>query len=225
MISQPIFPEPIQVAGNVAGGRYGEIVLFIRKTMLGHCASVGLVCLSAVLFGEPQPIKILAIIFVASLLALTAARRFLKGGTPGNFASILLLAPTIWSLGGLVRYGWDAGLPVWILASGYLCALIYGLVSGKDFSFVGQFVITTVVMAIILPSTVLLGAVRASDALLWGCVTLAYVFFFVYDLAALLSRRRPGEAVAAVADLYRDLLNFVTYSVRIALHWRRFRFI
>jgi hypothetical protein len=70
-----------------------------------------------------------------------------------------------------------------------------------------------------------LGSVAWPEATFWGAAGLGYVLFFVYDLAALLSRRRLREVPAAVADLYRDLLNFITYSVRIVLHWRRFRFI
>ncbi|MCH7946107.1 MAG: hypothetical protein IIC73_08870, partial [Armatimonadetes bacterium] len=119
----------------------------------------------------------------------------------------------------------DSGSPVWIIGLGYVLASLYGVFCGRDFSFVGQVVLTIIVLTIILSATTLLSALAWPDAVRWGLLTLAYVSYYVYDLAALLSRRRLGEAPAAVADLYRDLLNFITYTVRIVLHWRRFRFI
>jgi hypothetical protein len=45
----------------------------------------------------------------------------------------------------------------------------------------------------------------------------------VYDLAALMSRRRQHETWAAVADLFRDVLNVFGYSYRVVRHWRRHR--
>ena len=59
-----------------------------------------------------------------------------------------------------------------------------------------------------------------------GCVvgTIAYLAYFVYDLAALQTRRRLGQELGGVMDLYRDVLNFTTYPIRVVQHWRRHRF-
>ena len=48
-----------------------------------------------------------------------------------------------------------------------------------------------------------------------------FIFYVVYDLSALLTRRRLGEEMGANADLFRDILNFTTYWARVRSHWRR----
>lgn len=221
---QPYFPEPITVRGNVAAESYGVTLRFIRTVMGGHFLSVAL---TAGVAGFPPVVDTQAAVrvFLACLLALTLVRRLLKGGAADNLVSLALLVPTVASLGTLVRLGYDAGLPVWIPFLAYLLACAYGAVCGRDFSFVGQFVITAASLTVALVAASLIGWLGWPEAALWGLGALALGLYYTYDLAALLSRRRLQEAPAAVADLYRDLLNFLTYSVRIVLHWRRFRFI
>ena len=48
-----------------------------------------------------------------------------------------------------------------------------------------------------------------------------FVIYWVYDLASLLARRRQGEELAAVVDLYRDVFNFFGYAVRMIKHWQK----
>ena len=222
---QPYFPEPVEVSRNAASERYGVTLRFIRSTMAGHAVSACAVAGVAVLMVPVVSFELAGYIFLASLLALTVLRRVLDGGALDNVLSLIVLAPTVWSLGSLLRLASDSGSPVWILGLGYVLASLYGVFCGRDFSFVGQISLTTISLTIILSATTLLSGLAWPDAARWGLLTLAYVTYYVYDLAALLSRRRLGEAPAAVADLYRDLLNFITYTVRIVLHWRRFRFI
>ena len=222
---QPYFPEPIQVRGNVAAERYIVTLSFIRAVMAGHFISVMAIVGVAVLLEPVLTLRQSGLVFLASLLALTLVRRFVKGGMAENALSLLLQAPTVWSLGTAVRLLADAGAPVWIVLAAYALACAYGALCGRDFSFVGQFAVTTIALAITLPVVCLAGWIGWGEAAAWGLIALAYVLFFVYDLAALLSRRRLGEEPAAVADLYRDLLNFATYSVRVFLHWRRFKFV
>lgn len=222
---QPYFPEPIAVRGNVAAERYMVTLGFIRRTMLGHLLSSVAVAAMAAFVPAVLDAAAYATAFVGGLLALTMLRRFLDGGPIDSVTSLVLLVPTLWALSGLVRTGIDAGHPVWIVGACYAVATVYGAVCGRDFSFVGQFMVTLIATVVMLA---LLGITRTTswaEAFFWGAAGLGYVLFYVYDLAALLSRRRLGEEPAAVADLYRDLLNFTTYSVRIVLHWRRFRFI
>lgn len=222
---QPYFPEPEVVSRNAASERYIVTLSFIRAVMAGHFVSALAVVGVALLLPNTLPIQFAAVIFLGCLVALTLVRRLLKGGPADNLLSLLLMAPTVWSLGSIVATGIDAGLPLWVPAGAYTVAGIYGAVCGRDFSFVGQFMVTLIAMTMTLPVAAFFGVLDWPDALLWGLASMVYVFFYVYDLAALLSRRRLGEEPAAVADMYRDLLNFLTYSVRIVLHWRRFRFI
>ncbi len=187
--------------------------------------SAGAVGGVAVLLAPAVPFKLAGAVFLGCLLALTIVRRVLDGGPLDNVLSLGVLAPTVWSLGTMLRLASDSGSPVWILGAGYLLAGLYGLLCGRDFSFVGLLVLTTIALTMIVLTTILFFGLAWAQAALWGLATVAYLTYYVYDLAALLSRRRLGEAPAAVADLYRDLLNFITYTVRIVLHWRRFKFI
>ena len=61
---------------------------------------------------------------------------------------------------------------------------------------------------------------RSAQALIWNSVGL---FYMVYDLAALMSRRKTTEAWASVVDLYRDVFNFMGYFPRVLIHWNRHR--
>jgi FtsH-binding integral membrane protein len=222
---QPYFPEPIEVAGNVAAERYLVTLGFVLRTMAGHFLSV---CAAAVVAVVAPPIVGLGVataVFFASLLALTVLRRLLHGRMLDNLLSTLLMIPTLWSLGTVLRHLHDSGHPVWIVGAAYLLASAYALFCGSDFSFVGQFMLTGMASVAVVGAAVLAGAVGWAQGLEWLGLALVFVFYYVYDLAALLSRRRLREEPAAVADLYRDLLNFLTYSVRIVLHWRRFRFL
>ncbi len=222
---QPYFPEPEVVSRNAASERYIVTLSFIRAVMAGHFVSALCTAGVALLIEDFPSLQVAASVFVASLVALTLVRRLLDHAPWDNALSLLLMAPTVWSLGSIARIGLDAGLPLWIPATAYAVACTYGAVCGRDFSFVGQFMVTLISMTVVLTTVTIARIVTLADAALWGVASMVYVFFFVYDLAALLSRRRLGEEPAAVADLYRDLLNFLTYSVRVVLHWRRFRFI
>lgn len=222
---QPYFPEQLEVSKNAAAERYIVTLSYIRAVMAGHFVSVLAVILVALVLNPILDWQGAVIVFFGSLLLLTIVRRVLNGGWLDNGLSLLLMVPTVWSLGAMARTGLDAGFPLWIPLVGYITASAYGALCGRDFSFVGQFVITTVVLSATVVSTTLLGMVEWHDSLLWWLVGEVYAFFFIYDLAALLSRRRLGEEPAAVADLYRDLLNFLTYSVRVYLHWKRYRFV
>ncbi len=213
------------MSGNAASERYGVTLRFIRVTMAGHALSAGAVVGVAALVEPAVSLEVGGYVFLGCLLVLTALRRVLDGGGLDNVLSLIVLVPTVWSLGTLLRLASDSGSPVWILGVGYVLAGLYGVFCGRDFSFVGQLVLTTIVLTIILFATILFFGLAWRQSAVWGLLRLAYVTCDVYDRAALLSRRRLGEAPAAVADLYRDLLNFITYTVRIVLHWRRFKFI
>ncbi len=219
---QPYFPEPVVVSKNVATERYVVRLSFVRAVLSGHVVTVVGIAAVASLLDPALSVNGLLVVLLAGLLALTFTRRLLVGRSLDGVISFFLLLPVLYCLGGLTKFAVAIGQPVWIFIVAYGIASIYGALCGRDYSFVGQFVIAAVLLTVVVGSAVLLGAVDWRVALLWWSVSLAYVFFLVYDLAALLSRRRLGEEPAAVADLYRDMLNFSTYSVRIFLHWRRF---
>ena len=114
-------------------------------------------------------------------------------------------------------------LPVWAALVGAACSALYAVLCGRDFSFVGQFVLAWIVssgfVAWIATMEHLVPG-NAAQALAWNT---AFLLYLVYDTASLLSRRRRGEALAAVVDLFRDVLNVLGWTLRVVQHWRQHR--
>ncbi|MEJ5170377.1 MAG: hypothetical protein WHU10_05265 [Fimbriimonadales bacterium] len=219
----PFIPEPIEIPGNVAEQSRRECLRFVRRTVVFHALSVGLVALVALAPLPWLPAEAPAIAALATLLALSAVRNLAKG-YPADLRISVALAPFLWVMlgltaGALARQGW----PVWSALAGVLCSLAYTLASGRDHSFVGQYALSLAAssVALLLVCRELgLGAAATVWALVWNA---GYLFYLVYDLAAVLTRRLPKEEWGAVVDLYRDVLNFLTYSVRVVRHWRKHR--
>ena len=222
---QPYFPEPIEVSENIASRSYQETLRFTRTVIAGHAVSV--VAVIAGYFWLPQMLELgaSAALFAFGLLALTLLRRFRNGGWLDNIGSLILLVPTLCALSLTARFLAPLGVPVFALAIGYLFLVLYACLCGRDFSFVGQYVLALGATVLTLLGLELTGRISGITVLNSVALAAAYNFYFVYDLAAMMRRRRAGEQPAAVADLYRDLFNFITYTVRIVLHWRKFRFI
>ncbi len=221
----PYFPEPVVVAGNIAGSSYSTVLGFTRRVIMANVRTSLAVFSIAMWFPLPVGLEYAATLFFGALLAMTFLRRLLAGGAADNLGSALLLVPTVISFGTGLGILADQGYPVIFLAAVPVCSLLYSLGCGRDFNFFGMFVIGAggiISVGSILVLVEILHWTFAGYGILIGVLALAY---FTYDLASLLRRRRVGEEPAAAADLYRDLLNFLTYSVRVILHWRKFRFI
>jgi FtsH-binding integral membrane protein len=217
---QPYLPPPVEVEGNLAAASYDERLRFVRRMYVLHGASVALAAGAGLAVASVASWKVLAWIALAAALALSASRRLAKGTNrerPFVLAALPLLAV---SLGGLVVQASAAGLPFWTLGLASACAVAYTLLCGRDFSFVGQFVLGAAGCAGLVSGLALIEGVEFNEAWTGAVLAWAYLGFLVYDGAALLNRRRPGEEIEAVADLYRDSLNFVTYPVRVYLHWK-----
>jgi FtsH-binding integral membrane protein len=216
-------PEPIEVPGNVTTEPYGKRLIFIRRVVLFHVASVALlVCLACV----PAPsVGILPSLELLTLvLVILDLVRIKTRGRPAEPRTSVLLFPGVLVLFAvLARELTLAGYPVWALAFGPICGLLYSLLCGRDFSFVGCYLLS------LIASTLCIASIGISFGLSRGVCTIAlignaaYLFYWVYDLAALLARRRMGEELAAVVDLYRDVLNIFGYIPRVLAHWRKHR--
>ncbi len=218
----PFVPQQIEIPGNVATEPYMVRLGFIRRVVVAYCVSVGLVVgLSYldIVFGFAQA----AILTVSSLLALSLVRGLVKGKTYEQLISALVAPFLFFGLSQMIATGPERGWPQWAVAIGPLGILIYTCACGRDLSFMGMFLLTGVFKAITLTIFTAMGYFEPRIAVEVGLIGLALVFFLVYDLAALLTRRRLGEEVGAVLDLYRDVLNFSTYTVRVVRHWRKHR--
>ena len=216
-------PEPLEVPANVTLDPYPVRLAFIRRVTVLHAASL---CLVAAIAFVPIPRVSLALalaVLAIYLLVLDAMRVAWRGKPREAMASFVASGPMLIWIGFTVRMAIFAGIPVWAMLVGPAFALAYTLLCGRDYSFVG-----CGILALIGSSVVLAGLAVQTDmghrAAAWGLgLNAAYLLYFVYDLASLLSRRRRNEAAAAVVDLYRDVFNLFGYVPRVVSHWRRHR--
>jgi hypothetical protein len=219
----PFIPEPIEIPGNVAEQSRRVCLRFVRRTVLFHALSVLLISIVALVPVPWLPAEAPGVGALATLVALSLVRNLAKG-YPADLRISILLAPLLWVMlgltaGVLVRQGW----PLWAPLVGVACSLLYTLLSGRDHSFVGQYALSLAASALLLALICREAEIRPPASLWAQAINAGYLFYLVYDLAAVLTRRLPKEEWGAVIDLYRDVLNFLTYSLRVWHHWRKHR--
>ena len=157
------------------------------------------------------------------LVTLDFLRIAIRGKAAEARASGLCLPAVLVLTAWVIRETQLAGWPVYQGAIGPSCIALYAMLSGRDFSFVG-----CALLSFIASSAAVAGMASAGDfdrthaAFALG-TNGVFVLYVVYDLASLMARRRKGEELAAVVDLYRDIFNFFGYAVRIVKHWQKHR--
>ncbi|HVT12281.1 MAG TPA: hypothetical protein VHE55_08435 [Fimbriimonadaceae bacterium] len=216
-------PAPLEVPHNVTQERYRVRLGFIRRVALLHLLSLlivgGLSMLNLISVPVEASVLELALVLVALLIV-----RILMRGTKGDLLFSLALSPVLLlSVAILVRILNQTGWPVWGIGVGAGCATLYTLCCGRDFSFVGQFCLSLIASSVALAIVAIKLGMSTQDAAFLLGANAAYLFYLVYDSASLLARRRLGEELGAVIDLYRDVFNFFGYFVRVARHWRKHR--
>lgn len=219
---QPYFPEPLVVEGNVADERYLVRLGFVRRVVAVHYVSILAIAIVAATT-RATDLGLAAWVVAGSLLALSLTRRLAPHSRADLAVSALLMGPLLISLGLLAGYGASVGMPWWPTLVACTAAAGYTALCGRDFSFVGQFAMSAIATIVVVATAAILGRATTGEAMLGLILALSYLFYFVYDLAALLTRRRLGEEFAAVVDLFRDCLNVISYSFRVVDHWRKFR--
>ncbi|HRI42806.1 MAG TPA: hypothetical protein PLL78_10235 [Fimbriimonadaceae bacterium] len=220
---QPYFPEQIVEPGNVADERYSTRLGFVRRVAFGHYLTILAGTWVAGSLHAQLPAPTAAMVAGGLLLVLSMLRNFAGHSRLELVGNALLLAPLLIVLGLLARAGIDRGIPLWSIPIAATCAMGYVAVCGRDFAFLGQFAMSFLGTVAVLVALLLNGIVPLSAVASASGVAAAYLAYTVYDLAALLTRRRLGEELSAVVDLFRDVLNFLTYSFRVIQHWRQFR--
>ncbi len=149
-------------------------------------------------------------------------RLYLDGSKHERISNLIILPLTLLSTGFLGHSLQEFGVPVWLLPWSVFGVLIYTIVAGRDFSFLGCLFIS---MAAVVISAFILQAINPiwfTDLPKAIMLCFVWLFYYVYDLAMLLKRRRVGEELCAVTDLYCDVLNFLTYPLRVYRHWQKF---
>ncbi|MBL8049081.1 MAG: hypothetical protein JNJ45_10415 [Chthonomonas sp.] len=219
MQPQPYFPEAEELPGNAAGLDYDVRLGFIRDVIDRFTLSVLVVAAATVslLNWAPDYARDLtrsALAALGALLVASTLRKIRLGGESDRL-SIWVLPFILGTMARLAAALTLAGVRLELIPIAVLAVWLYRMMCGRDFSFLGLFTLGC------LPLGVGWAILRPGWwGLLWGVMTLAYVS---YDLAALLQRRRLNEAGLAVVDLYRDVLNFISYTFRVIHHWRNFR--
>jgi hypothetical protein len=216
-------PEPLEVPANVTLDPYPVRLAFIRKVTLLHAVSL---CLVASLAWLPFPrasfgasLLLLALI----LLLLDGIRVMFRGRPIEPQLSVGVGIVMVMAAALAAREAVLSGIPIWAILVGPAFALAYTLLSGRDYSFVGCGLLSLIGSSVVLAGMIVetrMGVFIGAWAL--GLNT-AYLVYFVYDLASLMSRRRRGEELAAVVDLYRDVFNIFGYIPRVISHWSRHR--
>ncbi|MBS1706882.1 MAG: hypothetical protein JST40_13530 [Armatimonadetes bacterium] len=252
MYIQPYFPEPEVVPGNIADELYDVRLKFIRRVVGLHWLTIVLFWVCSNVQSSVLSTKVSYWGFFGGLVLLTASRRLAerskkaasipvekRGGIRGPWPPALKIPWTFW--GSIDWFAAWVVFPLTVAAGGQIFAgstawnhiatvialsstlgSLYVMLCGRDLSFTGMF---TMAWAASLVSIVVLYESLHTIRTVWiaAIVATIYLFYFVYDLASLLSRRRQREEWLAVVDLYRDLLNFITYGFRVIHHWRTFK--
>lgn len=220
----PFIPSQIVIPGNVAEEKYDVRVRFVKRVAVLHSATVGFVLALAMLpVVEVVPFRLGLIGFFAGLLGLSLVRGLAKRWRHEQRLSAIFVPLVIGGLAVMVRSATiDAGWPLWVFGLPSLGHLLYVVLCGRDLSFLGMFVLVSAGLSAFTIGAAWLDPGEQPYTMLWLAMV-AYTAYFTYDLAAIQTRRRLREEMGAVLDLYRDLLNFTTYPVRVIRHWRTHR--
>ncbi|HET6644340.1 MAG TPA: hypothetical protein VFG65_02465 [Fimbriimonadales bacterium] len=225
-IPSPYFPEPITVPDNVADGPPPQRIRFVRDVGLLHLGSLLALFLLA-LFWLPAPrMDFLARLGADGILAATAGSLLLLAVL--RSAPVFLQIPVIlfflfaasgaaalWAPFFADEFPDYAEGFLWAIGSSWFGLYVYTLFAGRDYSFFGIYVLTLIFTALSLAVFTIATDIVMSQGFAIFVVVAGMLFFWVYDLAMILRRRKPKETIAAALDLYRDTLNFIGYPVRI----------
>lgn len=221
---QPLFPEPLTVQNNVADAPYRQRVWWLKQVLAWHSASVFVIAALAKAVPEVTSLYAAAAITLLLLVALTFVRRLVQSDRVEKWLNIAIMVPLVLSLSQLAAHAESGGWPLESLALASFFVLAYCLLCGPDFSFMGMFTLSCIGSIGVVVVASLLGYPLPGTMALACATSCGFLAYIAYDLSMVIRRRRLQEKASAVTDLYRDVLNWTTYLLRIWLHWRRYRF-
>ena len=216
-------PEPEQIPGNVTKEPYALRLQFIRKTLRRFLGSVAVIVALGLVVPKNLDFMPTTLALLVVLFCVSGIRTFLRGTEIEPKITALLLPLGVVMVALAARSLTAAHFPAWSLLAGIACFGIYAASCGRDFSFVGGYALALIPSSVFISFVMVeegMSSQRSTQALLWNAVGL---FYLVYDLASLLSRRKSDESWASVVDLYRDVFNFLGYFPRVMIHWNRHR--
>jgi hypothetical protein len=216
-------PEPEQIPGSVTKEPYSERLRFIRRVLSCFIGSVSIIVGIGLLVPKTIALVPITVGLLAVLFLVSGIRSILRGTDLEPKLTTYAL-PIVIAMFAFATRSWTAAhFPAWSILAGISCFGIYAAFCGRDFSFVGGFTLSLIVSSVFIAFVMVeegMTSQRSAQALVWNSGGL---FYLVYDLAALMSRRKANEGWASVVDLYRDVFNFMGYFPRVLIHWNRHR--
>lgn len=233
-IPSPYFPEPITVPGNVAEANYRTIVRFVRRVAILNLCSMALIFIIVLLLMRPLADDLLVrlgaeatwLIAVGGLAALALLRH---AAVPLQVIAFLFFSLFYAAIFAELAPFLADEFPDFVKTFAFTCLatwvglVIYNLLAFRDYSLLGEFCLVSLFVAVALAVFTILTDVWFSQAFAAYVVLMSLLFYWIYDLAMILRRRTPRQMVPAALDLYRDLLNFVGFPVRMMRMPRRGR--
>jgi hypothetical protein len=218
------FPVPYTVPNCVDDQPYNDKIRFIKRTLIGHLVTIIAITFSAQYLHLPLNDSQLLWALGSIMVAMTVLRLIVKSGRLEQAFSVILLLGAIPLLGQLCFDINAAGYPILVFLIAASLSGLYTLLAGRDFSFPG---LVTVCSVTLIPILFILRHQEIptfeSVAFTWIIGT-TYLIYVAYNLSMILKRRTMAEVPTAIADFYRDSLNFITYPVRVYFHWRNYQF-
>ncbi len=215
-------PSIIEIPGSVAEKSWRDKLAFLRLATMWFLILAALVALCALAVPYDQNLFPNTVVLAAGgCLFLNLVRTFARDSQWERGPSLVLTPFVILALGLTLGGLGRMGFPIWALASSCLFFGLYTYLCGRDFSFIGQFVLATGATIFFNSLIVVffkLGSKIGIEALF---VAIFANLYFSYDLASIMSRRRRGEELHAGIDFLRDMFNFVGFSIRCRRHWKR----
>jgi FtsH-binding integral membrane protein len=217
-------PDPLEVPSNVTEQPYRVRLWFIRRVTWLFTFSVAVIGFVVWLDVLPSiGIFPALLLFAALLVGLEIWRILTRGKRIEDIVSGCALPVVLASAALVGSEVHSMGYPLWQLLVAPTFLLLYTALCGRDYSFVGGFLLSLIGSAVTIAAIGMSETLPVRDEAIAQLSNVVFLFYIVYDLASLLSRRRLGEEVAAVTDLYRDVFNVFGYVVRVVRHWRRHR--
>lgn len=217
-------PEPEAMVGNVTQAPYNKRLMFIRETFYRFCLWVLVIALGAWVIPKEfaQDSRLLWIWALA--LALISVIRTIGRGKPWEVKTAPVQALICVGITALAaRSATALHFPTWSILAGIGCFAVYAMLCGRDFSFVGGYVLALIASSTMIAFIMVeeaLTSLESWQAILWNAFGLLYL---VYDLASLMCRRKVNEVTAASVDLFRDIFNLFGWVPRVVMHWYRHR--
>lgn len=216
-------PEPEEIPGNLTKEPYARRVQYIRHVLYKFIGSVAMIVGVGLLVPRNLPVWPITGFMLIVLLLVSGIRTVLRGTNLEPKLTTWCLPIVVVAVAVTSRAWTAAAFPAWSILAGIACFGIYATICGRDFSFVGGYALSIIASSVFIAGVMVeegMSSQRSTEALLWNAFGL---FYLVYDLAAMLSRRKRNESWASVVDLYRDIFNFVGYFPRVVIHWNRHR--